>query len=65
MILVVVQRGREGLLQSDNQNDVEPGCWLSHRQRAAYLVWKSGLENAIILYLRQEVKAEQKGAGGH
>lgn len=63
MILVVVQRGCKGLLQSDNQNDVELGCWLSHRRRVAYLVWKSGLENAIIQYLRQEVEAEQKEHG--
>lgn len=45
---------------SDNQNDVELGCWLSCRWRDAYLVWKSGLENAIMLYLRQGVKAEEE-----
>lgn len=52
--------GVRGLLHSDNQNDVELGCWLSHRWRKAYLVWKSGLENAIILYLRLGVKAEEE-----
>lgn len=60
MRLVVVQSGCEGLLHGDNQSDVELSCWLSGRWRDAYLVWKSGLENAIILYLRQGVNAEEK-----
>lgn len=62
MTLVVVHysEGVRGLLHSDNQNGVELGCWLSHRWKDTYLVWKSGLENAIILYLRQGVKAKEE-----
>lgn len=57
------------LLHSDNQNDVELGCRLTRRCRDAYLVWKSGLENAIILYSRQgELKKRSRrtleGGGG-
>jgi len=48
-------------LHSDNQNDVELGCWLCHTERVAYLVWKSVLENTIIQYLRQAVKAVVEG----
>lgn len=47
-------------MHGDNQNGVELGCWLSRRWRDAYLVWKSGLENAIMLYLRPGVKAEEE-----
>lgn len=40
--------------------DVEQGYWLSRRWRDAYLVWKSGLENAIMLYMRQGVNAKEE-----